>query len=208
MSILRKLKAFLTLKRMILIIIAFLLVIAFSAKIPIKYDAVDYPQISLNTEIHHDYIDQELWNEVFNYRYVLPKGDISELDTDNLARVKEVTGETYNITMGYSNLTLLNYYGRGNIYHISRNIPRNDESVTVIYFYYSTTLVDRFNYFLPKFDSPVPNTVRLAERNAGNEHKMVEIYYLQADFRIVEEFSDESYYAQKDNGMLVWSGMI
>ena len=214
MNTLRKLKATFTLKHIIFIVVVCLLGVALfamiltRAKIPMQYDEADNPQIYLVTEIHHDYIDQGLWNNGFGYRNAFSKGKISELRTNNLARVNELTGETYDVTMGYSNLILLNYYGRDNIYHISRNISRKDESVTVVYFYYSTNLADSFNYSLPKYDSPIPDTVSLTERKAGNEHKMAEIYYLPADFGSFEEFCDESYYAEKDNGVLVWSGMI
>lgn len=109
------------------------------------------------------------------------------------------------------------YQGFSNIsdQSIGRNINRNGEDVRVVYYRYTKTpwVSLFFDYDLTDFgesgQSTGTNIYGDSFQSADYEPQMIEIYYLPVkDLLRLYDLSDEDYDAQRENGALIWSGVI
>lgn len=98
---------------------------------------------------------------------------------------------------------------------IGRNVNRNGENVRVVYYCYAKSLWTSlfFDYDLSHYSesgsSSGSDIYGESYQSADYEPQMIEIYYLPVrNLYGLENLSDEEFDAQRENGTLVWSGVI
>jgi len=101
---------------------------------------------------------------------------------------------------------IINAFLWDNIHFVSRELEREGEKVTVIYFYPSQTLIKRFAEIM--ITDSIVNLTRLAYRTDGEDMKAVEVYYLPENLRKIGHRSDDWYDLTRFNGILIWSGLL
>ena len=101
---------------------------------------------------------------------------------------------------------IMNAFLLDNIHFVSRELLRDDERVTVIYFYPSQTLIKRFAEIV--ISDSIVNFTRLAYRANGEDVKAVEVYYLPENLQKIDQCSDDWYDLARFNGILIWSGLV
>ena len=101
---------------------------------------------------------------------------------------------------------IMNAFLWDNIHFVSRELVREGENVTVIYFYPSQTLIKRFAEIM--ITDSVVNFTRLAYRTNGEALKAVEVYYLPENLQKIDQCSDDWYDLARFNGILIWSGLV
>jgi hypothetical protein len=114
-------------------------------------------------------------------------------------------GGAFNLKATWTELSV-NAFLWDNIHFVSRELIREGEKVTVIYFYPSQTLIKRFAEIT--ITDSIVNITRLAYRAAGEDLKTVEVYYLPENLRKIGQRSDDWYDLARFNGILIWSGLI
>ena len=192
-------------RRIVTLLVFCLLCFVFLVQIPLPRDVSVHPQIYLISQIHLDYVDLDAWNTGIVRTQSSKKGSRRELATNNLDDVRRCVGEEYDLTRGWSKLIIASSYN-DKINHVARELTRDGETVTVVYFYPSQTLITRLIELLE--NDIIFNTISLADRLANDEHKMVEVYYLPENFHKINNLRDDRYDAERHNGLLVWSGLI
>jgi hypothetical protein len=161
--------------------------------------------IQVSLEIDLDYVSDEAFYRLFGFNDTPPQGTTSELVTDDLMQVKQDIGESYDTTIGQSNLILLTYQ-RDNVQSVSRELMRDGERVVVVYFSLTQSplnmLVD-----LVSSDTYVNSTL-ISLRMAGYEHMMVEVYFIDVDIDTLNTLDESDFDAQRTYGILIWTGLM
>ena len=178
----------------------------FLAQKPQSHDSDRAALFTVEIQLYMNYIDKELWLETYDY-HLPAEGEVLTMSTDGIEHLHTIVGSDYDLSMGRSELRQWVYH-KDNIYFISRDLVRNGETITVVYYYLTNTRAQRFYYERLYWESQAPKTVNLVERAAGDALKLIEVYYLRADFNEMGQFDDELYDAERLNAECVWLGLI
>ncbi len=144
------------------------------------------------------------------------------VDEDGKTSWEELTPDTpgydpskdYDNTLKLVRLAFRSISGSISEMSIGRDIHRNGQSVRVVYYRYTKTLWDSLFLHLGALESGSSYGTDIYDdsymsQDFGTDPQMKEIYYLPVkDLDKIDRLSDQEYDAQRENAILVWSGVI
>ena len=118
-------------------------------------------------------------------------------------------GSNFSISQQSMLITLTGSYP-ARFHFIYRNISRDNEAVTVVYFNAVRSPKDIVNYIFMPWRYPRFQHHHLVDGRISPEPRVVEVYFMPIDMdvRAMDDLSDKWFDGKREYGLLIWNGEI